>query len=401
MAPLIFGELGERVTGWLTSILPATAVLLVAALLLDWALARRVSASVRLIPYLTVVARLAFVRWQNPLGMTPLSLPEVVISGSAGTASPPTVIPWIGLAYLLGATALLAAWVRARLVLRRALLQARPARASVARLLPADEVLEHATLGPFTTGLLRPRIVVPASLAEAGGEALACVLSHEAAHLARRDQWLLAVVQLACAVAWPVVPLWIAAARIRALVEVASDERALRGAGLADRRRYGEVLLAVACPAPLPGVPAFGHLRGRLRALAFQRRWPAVVQLALVVSVAAVVFACSGEPEPEVAPAPPTEERPPSMAAAIRQYQPDIKRCYEHALSREGIPSLRIDVTMTIRASGEVSGVSLRRSAAIPPSLDACLVRAMRLWKFPTNDERYQLEFPLILQGSR
>jgi beta-lactamase regulating signal transducer with metallopeptidase domain len=149
-------------------------------------------------------------------------------------------------------------------------------------------VLRHERLGPLVAGLLRPRIVVPAVLADApGAEALAWVLRHESAHIRRGDPLTSAAVQIVCILAWPVLPVWLAARRIRALMEQACDQRAVEGADGATRRRYGELLLALAeSPRALGPVLAFGSpLRGRLRALAARRRWPIAAQTAVVAGV--------------------------------------------------------------------------------------------------------------------
>jgi hypothetical protein len=155
----------------------------------------------------------------------------------------------------------------------------------------------------MAVGLLAPRIVIPQRLLAEGEEhALACVMRHEAAHLGRRDAWLSLAMQLLAVVAWPVVPLWIAMARVRQLVELACDEAALAGADASERRRYGHALLDMAEWRSFAVVPLgagelhFGStLRARIEALASQRHWPLVAQ-ALVASLApiALLIACGG-----------------------------------------------------------------------------------------------------------
>jgi hypothetical protein len=85
-------------------------------------------------------------------------------------------------------------------------------------------------------------------------------------------------------------------------MEEACDERAVAGADGATRRRYGELLLALAegrLSGPVAhalGFPALGSpLRARLRALGNQRRWPVALQGAAVAVMAAVALACGGE----------------------------------------------------------------------------------------------------------
>jgi hypothetical protein len=160
-------------------------------------------------------------------------------------------------------------------------------------------VLRHPELGPMVVGLLAPRIVLPAAMIDnASDPALSCVLRHEAAHVRRGDAWLSALIEGMLVVFWPVVPLWMAAVRVRHLMELACDEAALDGAGAAERRRYGHVLLDVAEQGSLIFVGAgslhFGStLRARIEAIALQRPWPRSVQMGLVAVAVAGFAACS------------------------------------------------------------------------------------------------------------
>src|SRR5262249_14233291 len=156
-------------------------------------------------------------------------------------------------------------------------------------------VVEHDSLGPMVVGLFSPRIVLPGSLP---GDP-ACIIRHERAHLERRDPWSAAILQLVQALLWPLVPVVLAVQRIRQLMELACDERALEGADDAERQRYGKTLLAMAelHRVTLRPRPAFelhfgASLRARLRALRSRRRWPAPLQGALTVACAALILAC-------------------------------------------------------------------------------------------------------------
>jgi TonB family protein len=307
-------KLGDRLRDDWAPLTLATGLIVVGAWLVDRALARRVSAAWRVLPYVAVLARLLLpAGWHSPLGLFP------------GRGGPPPVAPgepvfvlldatplvvaqapgpgvWLALAYAAGVLALLARFVVTRLRLRRQL------RAST--LLPLQvegtPVWRHPTLGPCVAGLWRPRIVLPAALVDGSPEdqreAQDWILRHELAHIRRRDPLLTALVQLICCLAWPVLPLWIAARRIRTLMEEACDERAVAGASPASRRRYGELLLALAedrMPARFAqvlGFPALGSpLRSRLRALGSQRRWPVALQGLAAVVLGAVALACGGE----------------------------------------------------------------------------------------------------------
>src|SRR6202034_2748648 len=129
--------------------------------------------------------------------------------------------------------------------------------------------------------------------------------------LRRHDAWLSAAMQLVAIAAWPVVPLWLAIARVRQLVELACDEAAVAGADATERRRYGHALLDIAAWRSVDLAPFgagelhFGStLRARIEALASQRHWPPVAQaIALSLAPIALIAACGGSaPPPAVAP---------------------------------------------------------------------------------------------------
>ncbi len=308
-------QLGDGLrAAWLPMTL-TTGLILAGAWLVDRALARRVSAAWRLLPYGAVLVRLLLpAGWQSPLGLFPGSAgpppvapgePVFVLVDAAAVPAAPTwgLGAWLGLVYAAGVLALLARLVVARWRLHRQLRGATP--------LPSGPdgtpVWRHPMLGPCVVGVWRPRILLPATLVDRvddpeQAQARAFILRHEQAHVRRRDPLLALLLQLACCLAWPVLPLWIASRRIRSLMEEACDERAVAGADGATRRRYGELLLALAegrLSGPLAqalGFPALGSpLRARLRALGNQRRWPVALQGAAAAVLAVVALACGGE----------------------------------------------------------------------------------------------------------
>ena len=308
------GRLGGDLLAWVGPMSAATGAILLVVWMADRALERRVSASLRLFLYGAVLARLALpVDWHSPLGL--LGFGAAGGEGVVGLDGEATIVAigarpalaglgaagWAALVYAAVALALLGRWIQVRWALRLRLRGCQPAAVPGAE---GVTVLRHAELGPFVTGLVRPRIVLPGKLLdETDDDALGWVLRHELAHVRRRDPMASALVQVTCIVAWPILPVWIAARRIRALMEVACDESAVTGADRSARRRYGEVLLRLAelgSPGGLTAAVRFGSpLRGRLRALGARRRWPAGVQGVVVAGLVGVVVACAGEPPPE------------------------------------------------------------------------------------------------------
>jgi biopolymer transport protein ExbD len=220
---------------------------------------------------------------------------------------------WLLTVYVLGMLGLLALWGLQRWRLYRQLRDARLVRHD----LGGVPVFEHATLGPLVAGIVRPRIVMPAALLAASpADDLALMLAHEAAHVRRRDHLLLPLVQLLTIVAWPVLPLWLAARQVRGLVELACDEQVLAGRSGEQRRRYGELLVSLSTGDLLVSAhaPSFGwELRTRVRALKRVRRWQTSVQTALVAGIGAVLLACSGPPAEPAEDATASAERPPVL----------------------------------------------------------------------------------------
>ncbi len=297
---MMIDRFGHALAEWLLPVNAWTAALLVSVLLCDRALGRRTRASLRILLYAPVALRaLLPFSWSFPVGRVPriaTLLPLDSLSASVPASAP--FAPWcaaLSVVYVAVSSALVLRAVVRRRQLARALATARVATIEGA---PCP-VLIHRELGPMVVGLMAPRIVLPEAMLEgADGSALACVLKHEAAHLRRGDAWLSAAMEWGLVVLWPVAPLWVAAARVRHLMELACDEAALAGADAAERRRYGHVLLDVAEQGSLAFAGAgplhFGSmLRARIEAIALLRPWPPAVQASLVAAALMTFAACS------------------------------------------------------------------------------------------------------------
>ncbi|HWW60307.1 MAG TPA: M56 family metallopeptidase, partial [Thermoanaerobaculia bacterium] len=101
-----------------------------------------------------------------------------------------------------------------------------------------------AVAAPVTWGWLRPIVVLPAGSDSWPHDRRRAALLHELAHVARHDALAQLVATLACALYWFHPMVWIAARRLRATAEHASDDRVLdAGMTAAD---YAAHLLAVA-----------------------------------------------------------------------------------------------------------------------------------------------------------
>jgi beta-lactamase regulating signal transducer with metallopeptidase domain len=408
----------------------STALLLAAALVLDRALARRARASWRIALYAPVVLRVIVpLGWSLGLpaaaGLGTFVAPLVTLRGSgvaAAAGHAPFSYGLVAVAYLAVVALLAARAVRARARLGRQLADARPV--AVPPSGAPCPVVAHAELGPMVAGLFSPRIVLPARLLAPGEEQLlACVVRHEVAHLRRRDPWLLALTQALTIVAWPVLPLWIAAGRVRHLVELACDEAAVHDADAAERLRYGHALLDVAARgmfvvAPLgAGELHFGStLRSRIEALASQRHWPVAAQAALVFLAPAVLFvACGGSvatPEPATAdhtgdygyqfetdpakatPAPaasasssPTDSvgrvAPEIIQQAVHANFGRFRRCYEDGLAKNPKLAGTVTVSYVIGLDGTTSQAADKESTMPDKDVVACIVRGFGNISYP------------------
>jgi TonB family protein len=378
-----------------------TSIVLVGAVILDRLLARRVSAGVRAWLFLAVPLRLALPPgFVSPLGLRGGGAPSgpgvVVEDGvvlSTAAAAGADFGRWevaAGAIYGLVALSLLLVWRRGRRRLERVALESRPADAWLRDLPGTVPVQVHPQQGPMVVGVLRPRIVLPAWLV--GGEpgAVACVLAHERAHVERRDHWLAPLVQLACILAWPVVPLWIAARRLRTLVEMACDERATRGRGADERRAYAEALVAIAEGVPpVRGyalAPAFGaDLRARILALRGGRRWRPAGQGAVAALALGVIIACSGERGEGHGQAPasakPTRERgaltDPVVTAEVSGLAPRLGQRHLDNVgpggsARQTTPAEGVDRGAPVRSPDVMPG-----SAHVRGSLDKDVIRTI------------------------
>jgi beta-lactamase regulating signal transducer with metallopeptidase domain len=304
--------LGRDLGSWLVGATAWTAVLLAAALLADLALRRFVSPGARMLLFAVVFARLALpIDFASPLGLLPavehaaMVLPEVTAAASASAPQPAmsveeVALPWgvaVLAAYALGVvvlgTAIIASHRRLRLCMRRA---------GRERALPGGApVLEHRSAGPLA---LAGRVVIPTRLfEELDAHELQAVVRHERAHLRHRDPLLVGALAALCIVAWPVLPLWIAAHRIRFLIELRADATAVAGLDAAERNTYRKVLLRVAAlrwagPAFAPGLGPVSALEARLAALGGTGFGPVWLQLGAAAAIGGAFLCCSGHREP-------------------------------------------------------------------------------------------------------
>lgn len=145
---------------------------------------------------------------------------------------------------------------------------------------------------PFILGVVKPRIYLPSTLDEVQRQN---VLSHERAHLARRDHWWKPLGFALLAVYWFNPLLWLAYALLCRDIELACDERVIRTMDESAVKTYSTVLLACSMPrkAVITCPLAFGEVGVKERVRnALHYKKPAFWVVAASVAVCIVVAVC-------------------------------------------------------------------------------------------------------------
>ena len=145
---------------------------------------------------------------------------------------------------------------------------------------------------PFILGVVKPHIYLPSGLDEVQRQN---VLSHEQAHLARRDHWWKPLGFALLAVYWFNPALWLAYTLLCRDIELACDERVIRTMDESAVKTYSTVLLACSMPrkAVITCPLAFGEVGVKERVKnALRYKKPAFWVVAASVAVCVVVAVC-------------------------------------------------------------------------------------------------------------
>lgn len=222
---------------------------------------------------------------------------------------------------------------------------------------------------PFILGLIKPRIYLPSGM-ETRQQTL--VLTHERAHLARRDHWWKPLGFLILTLYWFNPLSWLAYLLLCRDIEMACDEKVIRSMDKEDRLVYSHTLLAtsishrsvMACPL------AFGELavKERIRKILNYKK-PAfwVILLALIASLVLIICFLTNPKEPVEEVTEPTGSHPgtvfePGLAEEWFDYLYLNSMDWEDRLetSRPEFPG------MTFRwTPGEVEAVTQTRSETL------------------------------------
>ena len=143
---------------------------------------------------------------------------------------------------------------------------------------------------PFLLGVFRPRIYLPSGISE---EQLPYILAHERAHMKQKDHLWKPLGFVLLAVYWFDPVLWLAYLLFCRDIELACDEKVIRGMGKSDKRAYSQALLSCAAPhrTVLISPLAFGEvgIKKRIKSVLHYKR-PAF-WLTLAAAVVCVVVA--------------------------------------------------------------------------------------------------------------
>ena len=214
------------------------------------------------------------------------SLSESFAAAPLASVNPLYVWTYLaGWVWLIGLGAMLLYALVSYLRLRR--------RVSVSLCVRENIYLCDAISSPFILGVVKPRIYLPSGLDEVQRQN---VLSHERAHLARRDHWWKPLGFALLAVYWFNPVLWLAYTLLCRDIELACDERVIRTMDESAVKTYSTVLLACSIPrkAVITCPLAFGEVGVKERVRnALHYKKPAfwiVVASAVVCIVVAVCF---------------------------------------------------------------------------------------------------------------
>ena len=206
---------------------------------------------------------------------------------AAPTASVNPLYVWTEIAgwvWLIGLGAMLLYALVSYLRLRR--------RVSVSLCVRENIYLCDAISSPFILGVVKPRIYLPSGLDEVQRQN---VLSHERAHLTRRDHWWKPLGFALLAVYWFNPVLWLAYTLLCRDIELACDERVIRTMDESAVKTYSTVLLACSMPrkAVITCPLAFGEVGVKERVKnALRYKKPAFWVVAASVAVCVVVAVC-------------------------------------------------------------------------------------------------------------
>ena len=192
---------------------------------------------------------------------------------------------------------------------------------------------------PFTLGIVRPRIYLPAGLA---GPMRAAVLLHERTHLRRGDPLIKPLFYAVACLHWFNPLAWLAFRQLEREMEAACDEAAVRGCDAAARNAYCETILRYALQGRLaPGSLAFGQgsAKTRIVHLLRYRRLGGLALALCALGVGVSVTACMVQPTVAEA-TPETAETTPALTELTPESAATPETAAAFTPNTAGLPNL-------------------------------------------------------------
>jgi TonB family protein len=249
----------------------------------------------------------------------PAQVAAVESSGAPSSGSVPVDLDALLLgAWLLASLALAARWIVSAVRLNRL------SQSWLSDTVEGVPVWLAPELGPAVTGVLRPRVVVPAWVPALSDEQRALVLLHEQEHVRARDPWLVTMARLTRIVTPWNPATWLLSSRLKRAVELDCDRRVLRRHPSVEA--YGETLLAVSARGSnrLLSAAAFAEsdvpLRKRILAMTTPPRAVSVVGVFVTVAVGStLVSSAIAVPVPAMRVLPAPAVVLPGLMAEVRE----------------------------------------------------------------------------------
>ena len=281
----------------------------------------------------------------------------------------------------------------------------------------APEVLRtEDTAAPLSLGLFRPLVFLPAGLGE---EETAMVLSHELAHVRRRDLWYKFLLLLVNAAHWFNPLVWWMCRQAGRNLEYCCDDAVVAGRDAAFRYDYGQVLLRHAAHGA--GIPLYAtrlssggrQMKGRLMNLFLKKKTGVMlvaVALCAAVAVGALVTVQSAQAETPMTAQEALDELARSVTINDKELNFTIPAAYEKAddwrIQVSGRYQMGEEGTMSVHLidnDGTAGRWKGGEGAYSIPLTDYDLDRfeSLTLWAFLTDEDGKELEREVDLLSAR
>ena len=281
----------------------------------------------------------------------------------------------------------------------------------------APEVLRTAdTAAPLSLGLFRPLVFLPAGLGE---EETAMVLSHELAHVRRRDLWYKFLLLLVNAAHWFNPLVWWMCRQAGRNLEYCCDDAVVAGRDAAFRYDYGQILLRYAAHGA--GLPLYAtrlssggrQMKGRLMNLFLKKKTGVMLVAAVLcaaVAVGALVTVQSAQAETPMTAREALDTLARSVTINDKELTFTIPAAYEKAddwriqvsgryqMGEEGVMSVHL--IDNDGAAGRWKGGEGAYSVPLT-DYDLDQFESLTLWAFLTDEDGKELEREVDLLSAR